>query len=179
MPTSASSHETFLSSKVCGVCTLKPKSLQKINPPLLNLIKRHHCEQYDCEAMPTVICKGRVKILRELESEGTNANRTLPTIDYSLFVIPKVTRSSASEPCSCKWCKIGRMNGADYLKYQSEVREKGRPGSAETTPSAIKLCSICCGPIAKGISHTCNKTTRNQNLGIDQSEHIITHQMIL
>ena len=167
MPTFASGHEQFM-LKICGVCTLKPKSLQKINPPLLELIKTHHHSEYDLECMPQVICKSCVLALRQLDTGGSPSTRLLPTIDYASFVVPKVTRATSSAPCSCQWCLIGRLKAGDYLRHQSEVKERGRPSTSESSsPSeaTIKLCTSCMGPVAKGVSHVCNKTQRNTNLG--------------
>ena len=168
MPHTATDHNGFL-KKICGCCTLKSGNIQKITESLLELIRRHHCPEYDPEIMPSVICKTFEVSLRSIDSEGDSATKNLPTIDYSVFVVPKNTRATASAPCQCQWCLIGRKNGKDYVKHQKEVKEsRGRPRldpSKPTQVEAIKVCTSCAGTIARGVAHHCNKTSRNENLG--------------
>ena len=48
MPHQKTSHEGWM-SKICGVCTLKPKFSQKITPILQEMIKRNHYDKYDLD----------------------------------------------------------------------------------------------------------------------------------
>ena len=166
MPTIKTSHEGWM-SKICGVCTLKPKYSQKINPVLLELIKRNHYENYDLESMPIIVCKSCVNILKEIDKEGPSAKKCLPAVDYSIFVLPKVTRSTEND-CTCEWCRIGRLYGKAYSDYVESAKAKqGRPSLQDNkeTEGAIKICKLCFGKVAKGVQHYCNKTNRNNNLG--------------
>ena len=170
MPTTATDHDGF-QKKICGCCTLKPSSIQKINYNILALLRKHHCQDYSTDCFPSVVCKSCVKTLREIDSDsdGKGTTRYLPSIDYSIFNVPKHTRATASGPCQCHWCYLGRLNGKDYVKHQNEVKDsRGRPRSdpSKSAPAeVIKVCTACAGIIARGVSHQCSKTMRNSNLG--------------
>ena len=122
MPTTATDHEGF-QQKICGVCTLKRENKQKITPVLLEKIRRIHCDTYDLDSMPKVICKSCVVTINDMDQNGVKATKKLPAIDYPEFIVPQMTRAT-KEFCPCKWCSIGRMYGGPYQSYVKSVKEK-------------------------------------------------------
>ena len=163
MPHTAKSHDDFMKI-VCGVCTCKSKHNQKITPQVLDLIRRHHHQAYDVDKLPSIICKSCLPTLKELDSKGADARRFLPTIDYRQFEVPVRTRSAEAN-CSCGWCKVGRYNGVEYKRHEASVKNKvGRPSDKPQEQPNISICRTCMGEVAKGVSHHCTKTNRNENL---------------
>ena len=173
MPTTATDHEGF-QQKICGVCTLKQENKQKITPSLLEKILRIHCDTYDLDSMPKVICKSCVVTINDMDQNGVKATKKLPAIDYSEFIVPQMTRAT-KEFCPCKWCSIGRMYGGPYQSYVKSVKDKiGRPKVNKQIEGTIKICLKCNSEIGKGKPHDCNKTMRNKNLGrLFKFKHII------
>ena len=163
MPSTAKSHDDFLKI-VCGVCTCKSKHNQKITPGVLELIRRHHHPSYDVDKLPSIICKSCLPTLKELDSKGADARRSLPNIDYSQYEVPVRTRAAEAH-CTCGWCLVGRMNGLDYRRHEASVKNKpGRPTDKPEEQPTMVICRTCMGEIAKGVSHQCTKTNRNENL---------------
>ena len=171
MPTFALTHEQVL-KKLCGVCRRKQKSLENISPTYLGLIQKFHHAGYDLTngMFPTVICPGCKKILRDGRSSeltGTVPKRTLPENEYSLMNLD--TRVSRSETnCQCSWCNTWRLNGEgkDYKHYSELVRDPpGQPRKYEATPEpeVKNICQGCGGERKRGVRHTCNVSTLENN----------------
>ena len=165
MPTYAKSHEEFLII-VCGICTLKSGSMQKITPAVQAMIEKL-LENYDYDSWPKVVCKACVVTMKHIIEKGPSAaTKKLSSIDYDEFWVPKRTRSEVQR-CSCKWCVVGRLAGQEYLNYKASIKEIGRPRNVEVEKvekENFKICSVCKQRIGKGIKHPCNKTSRNENL---------------
>ena len=71
-----------------------------------------------------------------------------------------VTRASATQSCSCFWCRVSRMNGLEYKRHSESVRPVTK---AHPKPKAVKRCDKCLGVLARGVRHECTKTARNNN----------------
>ena len=171
MPTMALTHEQVL-KKICGVCRRKQKSLENISPTYLSLIQKFHHAGYDLTngMFPTVICPGCKKILRDGRSSeltGSVPKRNLPENMYSLMSLD--TRVSRSETnCQCSWCGIWRLNGmgGDYKDFSELVRDApGQPRKYEAIPppEVKNICQGCGGERKRGVRHTCNVSTLENN----------------
>ena len=90
-----------------------------------------------------------------------NSTRKVPSMDYSKLDRPRTvsTRSTENVSCCCSICKIGKLNGLDYKKYEMEMREKpGRPKLKEdNVPVNNYTCSKCHALVGKGMSHSCTR----------------------
>ena len=158
--------------KVCGVCMRKSKNLRKISNEELIHIRRHCFENYNLENMSSVICMSCIQTLKAYKEASQTENtpkRKLPNINYSNLILPKQmsqTRLSTSTECDCSYCKIAKLNGAEYTKYEKTVRSlPGRPNTQETSIESPKLrCSVCFTIIAPGIPHRCSRQTQHDNI---------------
>ena len=91
----------------------------------VNLIKKHVFSEYQEDSIwfPAGICVTCVFLLQKLSDEEKiepdkrkTINLKLP--DNYLCDIPIQTRSKASSNCQCQWCKLARMNGLEYRRWQ-------------------------------------------------------------
>ena len=114
-------HDEFL-IMICGVCTRKPKKglYQKITPRILELIKKYQCCYYVTETMPSIVCKTCVKSLNDIEELGSDSPSNLPDIDYDKLM-PNRRSLGENGVCNCGFCKIGRLNGKDYLTHHNSI----------------------------------------------------------
>ena len=117
---------------VCGVCLRKGKHTQSITPSILELIREHHFEDYSLEQeyLPMIVCKSCVISLKVVNTDKENSKRKLPEVTYGDLEKPREvnTRSTDNTACQCTICKIGRLSGLDYQRYENEMRLKpGRP----------------------------------------------------
>ena len=151
---------------ICGVCFRKSSlKLLSISEAKLRLIRDYHYDLYDTNNLPKKLCKSCSSTLSDIEKKGPASSRKLPDTDYvSIIFPPRSTRSNESELCPCTFCGIGRMKAQPYLTYKETVRNK--PGRPRETPvlENVKLCGNCQGVIHRGVSHLCNKTSKNSNL---------------
>ena len=166
------SHEDCM-ALVCGVCTRKAKNntrsrhkkrgqMKPITDKILGWIRKHHHQNYiigvyDC---PGVICWSCSELLKATAEREVKWNK--PNVDYSQMKVPRAT----GDICQCRWCQIGRMNGAQYLQHcKSVVNQRGRPRVQEPpSTDTVPICNFCNGVKAAGVPHVCNKTERNNNL---------------
>ena len=74
-------HDTAIKT-VCGLCLMKPKSIENISQDYLTLIRKHHFVNYNLTSgdYPTVICSSCKKALRDKEKFGDDAKRKLPPL---------------------------------------------------------------------------------------------------
>ena len=167
----ALSHDEVL-QKLCGVCRRKQKGLKNISPAYLGLIRDYHHSDYDIASgnFPSVICPSCQATLREIRSSkknGSSPKRKLPENQYELMDLD--TRASRSETsCQCTWCGIWRLNGegGDYKMFSEVVRDKpGQPRKHEPAPEpeVKSICQGCGGERRRGVRHTCNVTTLENN----------------
>ena len=161
----AKSHDEWL-LLICGVCTRKMKDLRNITEDILSLIRKHHYNEYAFTWLPRKVCKGCLKIMKDLDSGITN--RKLPIIDYESMQRP-VPQTRRSLQCCCHFCQIGRISGRKVGVHSSDVRDKaGRPSSMNANDDqvggSVKHCVKCKGVIAAGKSHDCNKRNLQENL---------------
>ena len=70
------SHEKFR-VKVCGSCTKKPKSglSQNITPTVQDLLQKYRYTNYDVnnKALPKIICKACVMVLKDFDKVGISS----------------------------------------------------------------------------------------------------------
>ena len=158
-------HDTALKT-VCGVCLMKPKSMENISGNYLNLIRKHHYANYNLTSgdFPSVICPSCKRCLRDRDKLGHEAKGKLPPVRYHQM---RGTRTSRfSDECRCSWCDIARLKGGPYMKHCNEVREgPGRPlEHVPAPPPEVKeICQGCQGEIKRGVLHKCNVTSREKN----------------
>ena len=76
-------HDTALKT-ICGLCLMKPKSVENISQDFLTLIRKHHFVDYNLTSgdYPTVICSSCKRALRDKEKFGVDAKRKLPLVRY-------------------------------------------------------------------------------------------------
>ena len=77
------------------------------------------------------------------------------------------TRNTASEPCKCSLCEVGRLSGFSYTSFKEAVAEPvGRPRVNPPPPEAeaLRLCSLCHGPWGRGQEHSCTRESRRENV---------------
>ena len=159
-------HNTALKT-VCGLCLMKPKSMENISMQYLNLIRKHHYANYNLTSgdYPTVICPSCKKGLRDRDKFGDDAKSKLPPVRYHQM---RGTRSSRSfDECRCSWCRIASLKGGPYMKHCNEVREgPGRPlEHVPAPPPEVKeICQGCQGEIKRGVLHKCNVTSLEKNM---------------
>ena len=80
----------------------------------------------------------------------------MASVDYSKMVPPPLRTRTATEFCLCLMCQTGKNVQKNNLVYK-EVAE-----GSKIAP--IKICKTCAGEIAPGVSHICNRTSRNDNI---------------
>ena len=90
------------------------------------------------------------------EERASQADNLLLPEDYHC-VIPPITRSQANTPCSCRWCKIARLNGPKFLCWQREILKK-----RENEPVITRMCHSCGkGVPVLQITHNCNSSDQD------------------
>ena len=171
MPNKALGHDEVM-QRLCGVCRRKQTGLKNISMNYLGLIQKYHHSDYDITSgkFPKLICPGCKATLREIKNsakDGKTPKKKLPENQYELMVLD--TRSSRSETsCQCSWCCIWRLNGlgGDYKVFSGVVRDKpGQPRKNEPAPEpeVKSICQGCGGERRRGVRHTCNVTTLENN----------------
>ena len=175
-------HDDIMGRK-CGLC-LGNKSLRNISDTNLERIKKYFFSGYSVGLCPRVICGTCDPALRErekFEEKGIKPKHKLPTTDIGKIMARSVSRSSASEGCSCGWCEVGHLKGQQLVNRLQELGYKshktGRPESANPAPAtaaktswrdedggAEKVCKDCKAHIGWGLPHVCTKRQRRVNL---------------
>ena len=164
MPHTAKTHEECL-ELVCAVCTnlRGNKASRPVKKSEVILIKKHVYEDYQKESIwcPRGICTQCATALNSLEKqekieENKRKKISLTLAEDYLCEIPIQTRKRASSICDCRWCKLARMNGLEFRKWQQGIKK--------STPQLITY--ICCG-CGKGVpatvkSHTCNVSDKER-----------------
>ena len=109
-----------------------------------------------------------MKSLKAVNTDKKNPKRKLPEITYGDLEKPREvnTRSTENTPCRCTICKIGRMNGLDYKRYENEMRQKpGRPRYQEPEVVVpVTICSYCHSIVRQGKRHDCTRTEMQDNI---------------
>ena len=163
---------------VCCVCSRKVTqtknrsgTIQAISEKFENLVRKFVFKDYSIqnEMYPTALCITCRLALTAMNKDEDNPKRKLPPLlDYKNFRPPTPnTRSSGDQPCKCTVCTISRMDCCEYTPY---AKKHSNPvGGIKKTPASpvkrtIHFCSRCLSVIGKGMSHTCNKSSRNNNL---------------
>ena len=172
-------HEVVMGLK-CGVC-LGSANLRPISQAVLGMIRAQVYSQYDFSppsfTCPSKVCSTCDKALRDRhpDKNGEKSKYKLPGIDLGKVVARRVTRATANE-CPCGYCELGHIKGHLLVAKMEELgykRTLGRPKSSSaeiaTSPSAAagdsdKICRVCKGVIARGVSHVCGKRERQANL---------------
>ena len=78
-----------------------------------------------------------------IEQEQEKETKPLPNIEpifpenYHCF-LPHETRNSPQGPCTCRWCKIGRLNGNKFKSWALAAKK-----SREGQPAIHTICSKC------------------------------------
>ena len=161
----------------CEVC-LGSSNLRPISKAVLVMIQSQVYSQYDIGSCPSKVCSSCDKTLRDRAKNGSASKWKLPNIDLEKIAARRVTRAtaSASESCPCGWCELGHTSGHLLAKKMEELgyrKTLGRPKSPDaeniaslTTASgdSEKICKLCKGVIARGVSHICGKRERQTNL---------------
>ena len=97
-----------------------------------------------------------------------SATARIPQYNYRAVIPPREieTRSQDGADCMCTVCTVGRLNGLSYTAYaKTMVEPVGRPSQNEVKlVETVKLCDYCFSEIGKGKPHTCNKSTKQDNL---------------
>ena len=172
-------HEVVMGLK-CGVC-LGSANLRPISQAVLGMIRAQVYSQYDFSppsfTCPSKVCSTCDKALRDRhpDKNGEKSKYKLPDINLGKVVARHVTRATANE-CPCGYCELGHIKGHLLVAKMEELgykRTLGRPKSSSaeiaTSPSAAagdsdKICRVCKGVIARGVSHVCGKRERQANL---------------
>ena len=109
-----------------------------------------------------------MKSLKAVNTDKKNPKRKLPEITYGDLEKPREvnTRSTEDTPCRCTICKIGRMNGLDYKRYENEMRQKpGRLRYQEPeVVGPVTICSYCHSEVGQGKRHDCTRTEMQDNI---------------
>ena len=167
MPNKPLTHDECL-GRVCAVCTnlrgLKltrkvseeeEKAIQEFNP----LFKRgsRYFPQGLCNTCHVFLKRGRGE-----EEEGKSSLHNIEPIlpeNYHCF-LPHETRNAPQVPCTCRWCKIGRLNGNKLKSWLSAAKK-----SREDQPAIHTICSKCGRGLMLG------QKTQVQQLRFEHSEH--------
>ena len=167
-------HQDIMKIK-CGVC-LGSSNLRPISEAVLAMIQNQVYSQYDIGSCPSKVCSSCDKTLRDRAKNGTASKWKLPNIDLEKIVARRVTRATASESCPCGWCELGHTSGhllANKMEELGYRKTLGRPKSKVAENAAIlttasgdsdKICKVCKGVIARGVSHICGKRERQANM---------------
>ena len=161
-PTPTKSHQQCL-ALVCAVCTnLNGKKAQRmLNKTEVLLVRKYVFAGYQEHSVwfPTGICNTCSTSLYLLEKQkgqadggeyakGKKVNLRLPE-DY-ICELPIQTRKTASSPCVCRWCKLARLNGLEFKRWQQELKKKPQ------SPVAL-ICGSCGkGVLVTASSHKCS-----------------------
>ena len=141
------SHSDFR-SRVCGVCTRKPKYVRPITSNLLELIKKWNQPNYDISVQPSVCCLSCIDALKHVDQHGLNQSRNLPDLEYETFRLPVGTRQQTLR-CDCQYCTVGRLSGQQYMKHCKDVvASQGRPPkdpAPKIAPEPVMICQQCQG----------------------------------
>ena len=172
MPKEIMSHDQAR-EKVCSVCTNQrgTKAHRRINQKEEVVVRSNILPDYDSskEHFPAGVCKRCIFDLQELSCGGEEATKVklvLPE-DYSCE-LPRATRATANLTCTCRWCKLARMNGPQFALWKKQVA--GRRGSGEVE----RLCSSCFMGVLANSSHTCHpsKVEAVRNLVATLPDHL-------
>ena len=157
----AKTHDECL-TLVCAVCTnLNGKKPQRgITYEEVILVQKHVFVGYQQEStlFPTGICTRCALDLYYLEKQSGQGDEgalkkkkiKLKLPDDYLCEIPKQTRSKASSVCDCRWCKLARLNGPEFRRWQQGLRKK-------VSQDVTYICGSCGrGVLATASSHKCN-----------------------
>ena len=175
-------HDDIMRRK-CGLC-LGNNKLRPISVTNLERIKKYMYSGYSIGLCPGVICSSCDPALRDRQKvveQGAKPKHSLPSTDIEKIMARRVSRSSASDGCTCGWCEVGHLKGQQLVNRIKELGYKnlkiGRPKSANLAPSyakktswrdedpgAEKVCKDCKGTIRRGISHVCTKRQRQENI---------------
>ena len=167
-------HQDIMKIK-CGVC-LGSSNLRPISEAVLAMIQNQVYSQYDIGSCPSKVCSSCDTTLRDRAKNGTASKWKLPNIDLEKIVARRVTRATASESCPCGWCELGHTSGhllANKMEELGYRKTLGRPKSKVAENAAIlttasgdsdKICKVCKGVIARGVSHICGKRERQANM---------------
>ena len=167
-------HKDIMGLK-CGVC-LGSTNLRPISQTVLLMRRSQVYSEYDIGSCPGKVCSSCDKTLRDLAKNGTASKWKLPGIDLEKIVARRVTRATAGE-CLCGWCELGHIKGKLLVIKMEELgyrKTLGRPKSLDAedtdTPAVAasgdsdKICRVCKGVIARGVSHVCGKRERQTNM---------------
>ena len=93
--------------------------------------------------------------------------------------LPHQTRKMSQEQCDCRWCKLARLNGLSFRRWQQEIRNR-----KQSKPPILCMCQNC----GKGlpdtqVSHTCSssdlQTVRNMMVSIpEQLKAKLAHSLL-
>lgn len=115
--------------KVCAVCInlWGTKAVRRVSEVEERLIQQHVLEGYTPINMffPSGICVRCIHLLHQVK-EGREVELKLPaSYDCEL---PRHTRASEGEVCTCRWCDLARLNGPAFFLWQRKVKglESGR-----------------------------------------------------
>ena len=124
------------------------------------LIQQYVLEGYTPINMffPSGICVRCIHLLHQVK-EGREVELKLPaSYDCEL---PRHTRASEGEVCTCRWCDLARLNGPAFFLWQRKVKWL-------EVRKVRRLCQNCYVGILEGFSHTLD-AVRNLTESLPQS----------
>ena len=167
MPRQKKGHEDYRRCD-CLLCMGKCKDMREIRDDQRDIIEKYlvsGLDKYDTR-LPNVLCGScRVNIITKLKFNPDTDVSKFSIFDHSRLNLPKpATRSSPS--CECLVCELG-SSGRNVVQNNASLKNPvGRPCSSSFTSATypLKICSSCLSHIAKGKSHKCTKSQRDENL---------------
>ena len=110
------------------------------------------------------LCKTCVFLLRRRE-EGVEVPLVMPE-QYSV-VLARDLRSTVDQPCSCEICRLAKLAGFKFKKWQREMKGKARK-------KVVRLCMECYTMVEEGSTHQCSVSTTEavSNLSVTLPEDI-------
>ena len=147
---------------VCAICINEHgnKACRKVNTEdelqIKKVVPGYSSSNVD---FPAGVCKRCVFGLRMLK-EGKEANFLIP--ETYLCGVPRDLRSNQNHLCLCRWCKLARMNGPNFLLWQRKKKKKVKQ-------PVRRLCNKCYIGVEIGKSHKCKVSTLDAVENLEQS----------
>ena len=178
MPPERSHHE--FCDKLCLVCLRKGPGLRTINGSAGSSSKHDYVDYIrqswwpdfkpDDENLPRVLCLTcRLKLVKNNDPTNSNPPTLPPKLMYENLVFKPQTRMNLK--CECEICLHGRFRWKELGRHSAfsvlpvpQTPPKSIKRKRSPSPTVVTRCKRCLQIVGKGIRHTCNRTSKLQNL---------------